>query len=67
MNTLNELEKDFVGSLKVLLTRYNIEIVKGFSGFDDEGNVIEWLFSNKAEERKDEVYLTMNEIYEEIQ
>lgn len=57
---MNELEKDFLASLKSLLVRYNVKIEKEYSGFDDEGEKI-FMFSNDEGERENEIYLNLGE------
>ena len=59
---MNDLEKEFIASLKSLLVRYGVKIKKELSGLDDDYEMI-IIFYNSVEERKNEIYLTMDEIH----
>lgn len=63
---MTDLEKIFISDFKMFLSSHKVSLEKGFSGSEDGESEIQWLFDNDADERKNEIYLTMEEIHKEL-
>lgn len=57
---MNDLEKEFLYSLKSLMVRYNVKVEKGYVGLDDEVENTH-IFSNDVHLRENEIYLDLND------
>lgn len=58
---MNEIEEEFVKSLKALLIRYGVELVLE----QDRKNVV-WALTNNEESLDDNIYLTLATLHYEI-
>jgi len=59
---MNDLEKDFMASFKALMIRYNLDVKKCFSGFEDD-NEVEWVFSLESENKEERINIKMDDIH----
>ncbi len=62
--SVNDLEIDFISSLKALMVRYGVEI--SFEGKENEDKECPYAyyFSNDSNFRSSEIYLSIDEIFE---
>ncbi|MFZ2992497.1 MAG: hypothetical protein WA061_02165 [Microgenomates group bacterium] len=65
MSWSNEPEKDFMSSLKALMVRYNVKLERTLVETLD-GDFSLWAFCNDEPVRANEIYLTLDEIGEEV-
>jgi len=59
---MNDLEKDFIASFKSLMIRYNIDVKKCMSGFEDD-NEVEWVFSTESDNKEKRINVKMDDIH----
>jgi hypothetical protein len=62
---MNDLEKKFIKEFQKLIEKYDLIIEKGSMGFDDSAEET-FFFINNGRERRDEIFLEMEEILKEI-
>ena len=58
---MNDLEKEFLSSLRALFKRYGVKVEKGYTGFDDEAELTHIFSNDEFIVGEKEIYLDLNE------
>jgi hypothetical protein len=58
---MNDLEKEFLASMKALMTRYGVKIEKGLTGFDEEVEEVFLLTNDEMLVGEKDIYLNLND------
>jgi Flp pilus assembly CpaF family ATPase len=58
---MNDLEKEFLASMKALMTRYGVKIEKGLTGFDEEVEEVLLLTNDEMVVGEKAIYLNLND------